>query len=117
MFNEAMTSRCTEQMRGFTKSYPHIFDGLNSLVDVGGNTGAAVKIIAKAFPFLRCTVLDLPHVVAEANLEDGSFDVVGGSMLEKIPPAEAFLIKVTSLLSQNFPSLFFLFLTLHIYLL
>ncbi|XP_078166127.1 trans-resveratrol di-O-methyltransferase-like [Carex rostrata] len=93
LFNEAMTSRCKQQMRDFVKSYPHIFDGLNSLVDVGGNTGTAVKIIAEAFPLLRCTVLDLPHVVAEANLEDDSFNVVAGNMLEKIPPAEAFLIK------------------------
>jgi len=50
-----MTSRCKQQMRAFVKSYPHIFDGLNSLVDVGGNIGTAVKIIAEAFPLLRCT--------------------------------------------------------------
>jgi trans-resveratrol di-O-methyltransferase len=92
LFNEAMTSKCKQQMRDFVKSYPHIFDGLNSLLDVGGNTGTAVKIIAEAFPFLRCTVLDLPHVVAEA-VEDGSFNVVPGSMFEKIPPADAILLK------------------------
>ena len=95
LFNEAMTSRCKQQMRDFVKSYPHMFDGLNNLVDVGGNTGTAVKIIAEGFPFLKCTVLDLPHVVAEAVIDD-SFYVIPGDMFEKIPHAEAFLIKVTN---------------------
>jgi len=92
LFNEAMTSRCKQQMRDFVKTYPHMFDGLNSLLDVGGNKGTAVKIIAEGFPFLRCAVLDLPHVVAEA-VKDDSFDVVPGDMFEKIPHADAFLIK------------------------
>jgi hypothetical protein len=40
----------------------HIFRGLNSLVDVGGGGhGAAAQVIARAFPRIKCTVLDLPH--------------------------------------------------------
>jgi trans-aconitate methyltransferase len=81
-------------MRDLVASYPHMFDGLNSLVDVGGGTGTAVKIIADAFPFLRCTVLDLPHVVANA-LENDSFNAIAGDMFEKIPPADVILLKVT----------------------
>jgi trans-resveratrol di-O-methyltransferase len=89
-----MASHSKQFVRYFVATYPHIFDGLNSLVDVGGGTGTAVKIIAEAFPFLRCTVLDLPRVVANA-LKDDSFDVVGGDMFVKIPPADAILLKVT----------------------
>ncbi|XP_078165981.1 trans-resveratrol di-O-methyltransferase-like [Carex rostrata] len=92
LFNEAMASRCKQQMGVFVKSYPHMFADLNSLVDVGGGTGTAVKIIANAFPMLRCTVLDLPHVVAKASKDD-SFNVVAGDMLKKLPPADAFLLK------------------------
>ncbi|KAJ4810793.1 O-methyltransferase [Rhynchospora pubera] len=92
LFGEAMASLSNSLMRGLVASYPHIFDGLNNLVDVGGGTGAAVKIIAEAFPKLRCTVFDLPHVVAKA-LENNSFDVVGGDMFEKIPPADAIFLK------------------------
>lgn len=101
VFNEAMASRCKQQMQDFVKSYPHIFDDINSLVDVGGGTGTTVKIIAKAFPMLRCTVLDLPHVVAKAS-EDDLFNVVAGDMFKKLPPADAFLLKVNFSLSHNY---------------
>ncbi|CAN1810324.1 Probable O-methyltransferase 3 [Linum perenne] len=45
------------------------FEGLSSLVDVGGNTGTISKAIAQAFPSIKCTVFDLPHVVS--GLEEG----------------------------------------------
>jgi O-methyltransferase domain len=93
LFNEAMASHSKQFVRDLVANYPHIFDGLNSLVDVGGGTGTAVKTIAAAFPSLRCTVFDLPHVTANASKND-SFDVVGGDMFEKIPPADAILLKV-----------------------
>ncbi|CAI0397824.1 unnamed protein product [Linum tenue] len=41
-----------------------VFDGVESLVDVGGGTGTMAVAIARAFPKLNCTVFDLPHVVA-----------------------------------------------------
>ena len=89
-----MASQSKPLMRGLVATYPHIFDGLHSLVDVGGGTGTAVKIIAEAFPGLRCIVFDLPHVVAKASKND-SFDVVGGDMFQKIPPADAIFLKVS----------------------
>ncbi|KAJ3707795.1 hypothetical protein LUZ61_011500 [Rhynchospora tenuis] len=92
LFNEAMASTSKSLMNGLVASYPHIFDGLNSLVDIGGGTGTTIKIIAEAFPTIRCTLFDLPHVVANAIRSD-SFDVVGGDMFEKIPPADAIFLK------------------------
>ena len=94
LFNEAMASHSKPLMRGLVGTYPHIFDGLHSLVDVGGGTGTAVKIIAEAFPGLRCTVFDLPQLVAEASRND-NFHVIGGDMFEKIPPADAIFLKVS----------------------
>ncbi|KAF3337075.1 trans-resveratrol di-O-methyltransferase-like protein [Carex littledalei] len=91
LFNEAMASHSKQKIGDLVTSYPHIFDGLNSLVDVGGGTGTAAKIIADAFPSLRCTVLDLPHVVEKA-LESNSINVVAGDMFEKIPSADAILL-------------------------
>ncbi|URE01233.1 o-methyltransferase [Musa troglodytarum] len=41
-----------------------VFRGLRSLVDVGGGTGTMAMAIAEAYPQLKCTVFDLPHVVA-----------------------------------------------------
>ncbi|KAJ3698436.1 hypothetical protein LUZ61_002141 [Rhynchospora tenuis] len=92
MFNEAMASQSNLIMRGLVSKCSNIFDGLSSLVDVGGGTGTAVKIIAEAFPGLKCTLFDLPHVVEKA-LKSDSFDVIGGDMFEKIPPADAMFLK------------------------
>nr|CAB3456095.1 unnamed protein product [Digitaria exilis] len=36
---------------------------LVSVVDVGGHNGTTARAIAKAFPHVRCTVLELPRVV------------------------------------------------------
>ena len=41
------------------------FDGVDSLVDVGGGSGTMAKGIAEAFPDMDCTVFDLPHVVSD----------------------------------------------------
>ncbi|KAJ4799084.1 O-methyltransferase family protein [Rhynchospora pubera] len=91
-FNEAMASQSNSIMRGLVARCSNIFDGLNSLVDVGGGTGTAIKIIVEAFPGLKCTLFDLPHVVQNA-LKSDSFDVIGGDMFEKIPPANAIFLK------------------------
>ncbi|KAI5661949.1 hypothetical protein M9H77_21272 [Catharanthus roseus] len=72
--------------------FNYLFEGLDSLVDVGGGTGTIAKAIAKSFPDLKCTVFDLPHVVA--NLESTeNLEFVGGDMFEKIPSANAILLK------------------------
>ncbi|KAK8992065.1 hypothetical protein V6N11_044957 [Hibiscus sabdariffa] len=68
------------------------FEGLDSLVDVGGGTGTVGKAIAHAFPHLNCTVLDLPHVVA--GLQDSRYlKYVGGDTFEDVPVADAVLLK------------------------
>nr|CAB3446018.1 unnamed protein product [Digitaria exilis] len=40
-----------------------VFAGLTSLVDVGGGDGTTAKAIAKAFPHVRCSDLELPQAV------------------------------------------------------
>ncbi|KAF2283289.1 hypothetical protein GH714_043660 [Hevea brasiliensis] len=68
------------------------FEGLKSLVDVGGGTGTVAKAIAKAFPQLDCIVFDLPHVVAGLQGTD-NLKYVGGNLFEEIPPSDAILLK------------------------
>ncbi|XP_042487394.1 uncharacterized protein LOC122067618 [Macadamia integrifolia] len=63
-----------------------------SVLDVGGVTGTVAKTIVETFPSLKCTVLDLPHVVA--NLEGNeNLTYIAGDMFESIPPADAVLLK------------------------
>ncbi|CAN1197867.1 Probable O-methyltransferase 3 [Linum perenne] len=68
MIGDAVVSRCKD-----------VFEGVTSLVDVGGGTGAMAAAVAKGFPWIKCTVLDLPHVVKDLE-GDGGLEFVGGDM-------------------------------------
>ncbi|XP_015693527.1 acetylserotonin O-methyltransferase 1-like [Oryza brachyantha] len=69
-----------------------VFRGLTSLVDVGGGYGTAAVAIARAFPHVKCTVMDLQQVISEAP-DDGSVQFVAGDAFESVPPAQAALLK------------------------
>ncbi|KAL2483375.1 O-methyltransferase family protein [Forsythia ovata] len=91
-FNEAMASDAQLVTSVLIRECKQVFEGLNSIVDVGGGTGIVSLGISDAFPNLKCTVLDLPHVVA--GLEGTTNSIyVGGDMFEYIPPADAILLK------------------------
>uniref|UniRef100_A0A2P2INP9 Trans-resveratrol di-O-methyltransferase-like n=1 Tax=Rhizophora mucronata TaxID=61149 RepID=A0A2P2INP9_RHIMU len=64
LFNEAMASDGPLVSCVLRTKCREVFEGLSSLVDVGGGTGNLAKSLAETFPNLKCTVLDLPHVVA-----------------------------------------------------
>ncbi|TMW86023.1 hypothetical protein EJD97_022054 [Solanum chilense] len=90
-FNEAMASD-SQMMKLVVKDCREVFEGLNSLVDVGGGTGVIAKTILEAIPHLKCTVLDLPHVVANMPQTENLI-YVGGNMFQCIPHADAILLK------------------------
>ncbi|KAH0699687.1 hypothetical protein KY284_013902 [Solanum tuberosum] len=91
VFNEAMASD-SQMMCLVAKDCKQVFQDMNSLVDVGGGTGVIAKAILAAFPHLKCTVLDLPQVVA--NMPDtDNLKYVGGDMFHSIPSADAILFK------------------------
>ncbi|KAG2578903.1 acetylserotonin O-methyltransferase 3-like [Panicum virgatum] len=69
-----------------------VFRGIGSLVDVGGGHGAAAIAISRAFPQVKCTVLDLPHVISQAP-EHSTVQFVAGDMFDFIPPADAIFLK------------------------
>lgn len=92
--NEAMASdgpliaRLMLEKRG-----RQLFQGLRTVVDVGGGTGGLAREAAEAFPQVEWMVLDQPHVVA--GLEGRrNLKFVSGDMFEAIPPADAVLLKV-----------------------
>lgn len=72
-----------------------VFEGLKSLVDVGGGTGNLTKVLARAFPQMDCTVFDLPRVVDGLQGSE-NFKYLGGNMFEKVPPGDAIMLKVRS---------------------
>nr|GME02145.1 trans-resveratrol di-O-methyltransferase-like [Ipomoea batatas] len=92
VFNEAMASD-SQMMRLVAKDCGQVFEGLSTLVDVGGGTGTIAKLILEAFPRLKCTVLDLPHVVAKQP-ECQNLGFLGGDMFHSIPSADAIMLRL-----------------------
>ncbi|CAL4913262.1 unnamed protein product [Urochloa decumbens] len=91
LFNEAMaghseviTKKLLELYRGF--------DGVDVLVDVGGGTGATLRMITAQHKHIRGVNYDLPHVIAQAPPVQG-VEHVGGSMFDYIPSGNAILLK------------------------
>ncbi|KAK4425099.1 Trans-resveratrol di-O-methyltransferase [Sesamum alatum] len=92
LFDQGMSSDTAMVADVITRDCRQVFEGLDSLVDVGGGTGTLAKAIADAFPQIHCTVLDLAHVVA--GLEGTrNLEYVEGDMFEFIPPSNAVLLK------------------------
>lgn len=93
--NNALAADSHFLMQVVLKEFSEIFHGIDTLVDVGGGLGGAAVAIAAAFPCLKCTVLDLPHVVAKApSISVGNVQFVAGDMFESIPTANAVFLKV-----------------------
>lgn len=92
-FNDAMASDARLITTVVIDKCKEVFEGLESLVDVGGGTGTVAKSIAAAFPHMECTVFDLPHVVAGLQGAN-NLKYAGGDMFEAVPSADAILLKV-----------------------
>ncbi|KAL3332705.1 hypothetical protein AABB24_032988 [Solanum stoloniferum] len=92
LYHEAKGSDAQLIISVFIKNGKGVFEGLKSLVDVGGCTGIVAKAVSKAYPELKCSVFDLPHVVE--GLEGGNnMNYIGGDMFKSVPSAHAILLK------------------------
>jgi caffeic acid 3-O-methyltransferase / acetylserotonin O-methyltransferase len=65
LFNEGMKSHSVIFMKCFWAIYKG-FDGINTLVDVGGGIGATLSMITSKHPQIKGINFDLPHVIADA---------------------------------------------------
>ncbi|XP_025807103.1 O-methyltransferase ZRP4-like isoform X2 [Panicum hallii] len=92
LVNDSMVSDSHFIMDIAIKECPGAFQGISFLVDVGGGLGAAAQAISKAFPGVKCSVLDLDHVVAKAPSGTG-VQYIAGDMFESVPPADAIFFK------------------------
>jgi hypothetical protein len=76
-----------------------VFSGLHSLTYCCGRQGnVSAAAIIKAFPDIKCTVLNLPRVVEStmtpAAPADDAVSNVTGDLFHTIPPAQAVMLKV-----------------------
>jgi len=91
-FNEAMA--CDSQMMNVAlRGCNWVFEGVESIVDVGGGTGTTAKAVCDAFTNVKCTVFDQPHVVEKLS-GTNNLTYVGGDMFKSIPKADVVLLKV-----------------------
>lgn len=96
MFNEAMAADSRYVADLVVRECGEVFKGITSMVDVAGGTGTMARAIAKAFPHVKCSVLDLPHVIQgiiSAPQDNNNVEFIGGDMMEFIPPADRILLK------------------------
>nr|AJD20222.1 norcoclaurine 6-O-methyltransferase [Sinopodophyllum hexandrum] len=92
LFNAAMACDTSMIMSALISECKDKFNGIRTLVDVGGGTGTAARNIARAFPNIKCTVYDLPHVIADSPVYP-EINRVSGDMFKCIPNADAILMK------------------------
>ncbi|KAM3247594.1 hypothetical protein P3L10_009361 [Capsicum annuum] len=92
VFNRAMSDITTMSTKKILEDYKG-FEGLDSLVDVGGGTGATMNMIVSKYPSIKGINVDLPHVIKDAPAYPVSVEHVGGDMFVSVPKADAIFMK------------------------
>ncbi|KAJ9550384.1 hypothetical protein OSB04_014429 [Centaurea solstitialis] len=94
LFNDGMACDARVAVAAVVEGCSEVFEGLKTVVDVGGGDGTALRAIVKAFPWIKGINYDLPHVVSMAPAFPG-VEHVGGNMFDDVPKADAvYLMKV-----------------------
>ncbi|XP_073063175.1 caffeic acid 3-O-methyltransferase 1-like [Primulina eburnea] len=91
IFHEAMSNDTTIFVKKFVETYDG-FEGLESLVDVGGGIGVTLNAIISKHPKIKGINFDLPHTIQHAPSYPG-VEQVGGDMLVSVPKGDAILLK------------------------
>ncbi|EXB94571.1 3'-hydroxy-N-methyl-(S)-coclaurine 4'-O-methyltransferase [Morus notabilis] len=92
LINEAMACLARVIVSAIIDGCLDMFEGVETLVDVGGGTGTIMRRLVKACPWIsKGITFDLPHVVSLAEQCEG-IEYVGGDMFEFIPKADAVLL-------------------------
>ncbi|KHF98857.1 Caffeic acid 3-O-methyltransferase [Gossypium arboreum] len=87
----AMTNLSKIIMKKILERY-NGFQGVTTLVDVGGGYGVTLNIIISRYPSIKGINYELPHVVQEAPSFPG-IEHVGGDMFSTVPKADTIMMK------------------------
>ncbi|CAK8539025.1 unnamed protein product [Lathyrus sativus] len=91
LYNNAMSDISCIRMKKILATYSG-FEGLGSIVDVGGGIGTVANMIVSKYPNIKVINFDLPHVINEAPSYPG-VEHVGGDMFVSVPKADAIFMK------------------------
>ncbi|XP_073128738.1 caffeic acid 3-O-methyltransferase 2-like [Henckelia pumila] len=92
VFNTAMSNDSTIVMKKLVEAYEG-FEGLETLVDVGGETGASIHMILSKHPTIKAINFDLPHVIRNIAPSYPGVENIGGDMFVSVPKADAVFMK------------------------
>ncbi|GAU44487.1 hypothetical protein TSUD_12980 [Trifolium subterraneum] len=92
IFNKAMAHSGPLEMQRVLTLYKG-FEGVSTLVDVGGGVGNALKQIISEYPSIKGINFDLPQVIQDAQPHSG-IEHVEGNMFESVPTGDAILLKL-----------------------
>ncbi|KAL0426460.1 UNVERIFIED_CONTAM: Caffeic acid 3-O-methyltransferase 1 [Sesamum latifolium] len=92
LMQKAMSGVSVPFMKAFLDGYDG-FQGVETLVDVGGNSGDCLRMIMSKYQSIKKGVnFDLPEVVEKAPKIPGT-EHVGGDVLKSVPPGDAIFMK------------------------
>ncbi|KAI4335099.1 hypothetical protein L6164_013778 [Bauhinia variegata] len=91
--NAAMISVSNVVMKKIVEIYKG-FEGINTLVDVGGGLGLTLNLIVSKHQHIHGINFDLPHVIQRAPPYPG-VEHVEGDMFESVPKGDAIFMKWT----------------------
>ncbi|WJX80732.1 hypothetical protein P8452_63690 [Trifolium repens] len=86
-----MTDTCAIHLKKILEIYKG-FEGITTLVDVGGGNGQSLKTIISKYPSIKAINFDLPQVIDNTPPFPG-IENVGGSMFESVPQGDAIMLK------------------------
>ncbi|TKY73843.1 Flavone 3'-O-methyltransferase 1 [Spatholobus suberectus] len=93
LYYKSMAGMCVPFMREMLEVYDG-FQGVETLVDVGGNFGVTLRMIMDKYPNVRKGInYDLPGIVASAPDISGVTHV-GGNAFESVPLGDAIFVKL-----------------------
>ncbi|KAF7836157.1 isoliquiritigenin 2'-O-methyltransferase-like [Senna tora] len=91
LFNKAMENLSFIMMTRILEIY-NGFEGISTLVDVGGGTAQTLKMILSKYPSIKAINFDLPLVIQNAPPHPG-IEHVEGDMFASIPKGDAIILK------------------------
>ncbi|KAF8043877.1 hypothetical protein BT93_A2004, partial [Corymbia citriodora subsp. variegata] len=92
IFNQGMSNLSTITMKKILEMY-NGFEGLKTVVDVGGGTGAMLSMTVAKYPSIKGINFDLPHVIEDSPSYPG-IEHIEGDMFLSIPKGDAIFMKV-----------------------
>ncbi|KAF7836152.1 isoliquiritigenin 2'-O-methyltransferase-like [Senna tora] len=92
LINKSMENLSFIAMRKILEIYKG-FEGISTLVDVGGGTAQTLKMILSKYPSIKAINFDLPQVIQNAPPHPG-IEHVEGDMFESVPKGDAIILKL-----------------------